>query len=101
MRSKEYVKRALTIISCVLSYLAAAFFAFYEVFWIYVWIDRTLYVVKWGAENAPREAEYADGAVFLAMMTAIPLVLLLMLAIYLTIKLRKRGKENGHAVPDK
>lgn len=90
--NKENAKRVLGAIGCALCWLVTAFLAVVEAFCIYLWISGTLYVMKWGAEENPYAAEDAWTAGVFSFITAVPFLLMLTLAVFCTIKLRKRGK---------
>ena len=77
---------------CGLCWLVTAVLALLEAACLYQWIDGTLYVRKWGAAENPYAAEDAWMAGIFSLLAAVPLLVMLALAVYYTIKLRKRGK---------
>lgn len=98
---RKRAKKVLGVIGCAVCWIITAFLALFEVLCVYLWIDGTLYVMKWGAEENPYAAEDAWAAGVFASMAAIPFILMLVLAIRSTIKLRKRGKKREYPAPDK
>lgn len=98
--AEKGAKKTLSVIGCVLVWLAAALFTFLEGICLYLWITGTVYVMKWGAEENPYAAEDAWAAGVFASMLAIPFVLTLILSIRSTIKLRKQGKKREHPISD-
>ena len=98
---KKGAKKALAVAGCGVCWAGTALFAFLEGLCVYLWISGTLYVMKWGAEENPYAAEDAWAAGVFASMLAIPFLLMLALAVYCTVKLRKRGKNREHPAPDK
>lgn len=95
------MKRIFAVVGCVACWIATAFFAFLETLLIYLWISGTLYIIKWGAEENPYAAENAWAAGVFSSVTALPFLAALALAIHFTIKLKKRGKQREHSMPDK
>ena len=99
--NRKSAKKALNVTGCAVCWIITAFLALLEALLVYLWIDGTLYVMKWGAEENPYAAEDAWAAGVFASMAAIPFILMLVLAIRSTIKLRKRGKKREYPAPDK
>lgn len=99
--NREGINKALGVIGCAACWIITAFLAGLEAICIHLWISGTLYVMNWGAEENPYAAEDAWAAGVFSSIIVIPLTLMLMLAVYSTIKLRKRGKPREHITPDK
>lgn len=95
------MKRAFGVIGCAFCWLIAALLTLLEGIFIYLWIDRTRYIMEWGVEENPYAAEDAWVAGVFALLTVFPLLLMLVAAISSTIKLRKRGKNREYPAPDK
>ena len=94
--NKDIVKEVFAIIGCTLCWLAAAFFAFLEAAyapWFFVLLAD---VMTYGYDEAAgynlRLAEDFWEAGMFMVIIGIPFLLTLALAIYFTIKLRRRGK---------
>ena len=98
---REGIKKACGIIGCAVCWAVTVLLALAEVFCVYSWISGTLYVVKWGAEENPYAAEDAWAAGVFSLITAVPFLLMLALAVYCTIKLRKQGRKREYPVSDK
>ena len=102
---REKAKGVLGILACVLCWLAAAFFAFLEWAAASWFLELLPDVIHYGYDEAAGYNLYLaenfwEARVFM-VVAGIPLVLMLGLAVHFTIKLRKRGKQCGHTMPDK
>ena len=102
---KRTWKRLLSVTGCVLCWLAAAFFAFLE--WAAAaWVWKLLPdVILYGYDEAAGYNLYLAEDFWEARMCmvlfGVPFILMLALAGYWTIKLRKQGRKHEHQAPDK
>lgn len=102
---KGLTKRALDLVGCTVCWLGAAFFAFWEAVyapWFFVLLGD---VMTYGYDEAEGydlhlAEDFGEARAFM-LLIGIPFLLMLALAIHFTIKLRKRGKQNEHSIPDK
>ena len=89
------MRTVLRWVGCVLAWLVSLGVGALESCCIWVWLSRTAYIGQWGAAENPYAAEEAEIAGLFSLLGAVPTLLLLVLAIFLTRRLLRRRQSTS------